>query len=79
MFSLGMGECLIILFLAFLFIGPKKLPELAKSLGKGIRDFQKAKNGLLEDIEQENTPEKVSSSARATSQAPNVEHKKSES
>lgn len=47
MFGLGMGELLIIFILALLFIGPKKLPELAKSLGKGIREFQRAKDEIL--------------------------------
>jgi TatA/E family protein of Tat protein translocase len=46
MFGLGAGEILIILFFALIFIGPKKLPELAKNLGKGIRDFQNALKGI---------------------------------
>jgi len=52
MFGLGMGEILLIFLFALLFIGPKKLPELAKSLGKGIKEFQKAKAGLYEDVAQ---------------------------
>lgn len=50
MFGLGAGELLIILVFALLFIGPKKLPELAKSLGKGLREFQKAKDDLMDHI-----------------------------
>ncbi|MBP9674475.1 MAG: twin-arginine translocase TatA/TatE family subunit [Bacteriovoracaceae bacterium] len=50
MFGLGFGELLLILIIVLLFIGPKKLPELAKSLGRGIREFQKASKG-----EDENT------------------------
>lgn len=49
MFGLGAGEILLILLFALIFIGPKKLPELAKGLGKGIREFQKAKDDLLDD------------------------------
>lgn len=49
MFGLGLGEILVIFILALLFLGPKKLPELAKGLGKGIREFQKAKNDILEE------------------------------
>lgn len=45
MFGLGAGEILVVLVLALIFIGPKKLPELAKNLGKGIRDFQNALKG----------------------------------
>jgi sec-independent protein translocase protein TatA len=47
MFGLGAGELFLILVLALVFIGPKKLPELAKGLGKGIREFNKAKNELV--------------------------------
>lgn len=51
MFGLGAGEILIILVIALLFIGPKKLPELAKNLGKGIRDFQNAIKGISDEDE----------------------------
>ena len=50
MFGLGIGEILIILAFALIFIGPKKLPELAKSLGKGLREFQKAKDEILHNM-----------------------------
>jgi TatA/E family protein of Tat protein translocase len=50
MFGLGIGEVAVILFVALIFIGPKKLPELAKGLGKGIREFQNAARGLQETI-----------------------------
>ncbi len=50
MFGLGAGEILMVLVFALLFIGPKKLPELAKGLGKGIREFQKAKNELVDSV-----------------------------
>ncbi len=51
MFGLGAGEVVIILVLALIFIGPKKLPELARSLGKSLREFQKAKDELMNEIE----------------------------
>lgn len=50
MFGLGVGEIAIILFVALIFIGPKKLPELARGLGKGIREFQNAAKGLQDTI-----------------------------
>lgn len=53
MFGLGISEVLIILVIALIFIGPKKLPELAKSIGKGFREFQRAKDGLMTDIKKD--------------------------
>ncbi len=49
MFGLGAGEILIVLALALIFIGPKKLPGLAKGLGKGMREFQDAMKGITHD------------------------------
>ena len=53
MFALGGGELLLLGIIALVFIGPKKLPELAKGLGKGIREFQKAKNEILNEVDEE--------------------------
>lgn len=52
MFGLGFGEIIIILFVALLFIGPKKLPELAKSLGKGLKEFKKATTEFTEQVKE---------------------------
>ncbi len=53
MFGLGFGEILIILVLALVLLGPQKLPEVAKQLGKGFRDFKKATDDLKGQFEQE--------------------------
>src|SRR5262245_16766736 len=44
--QLGFSEMIVIFIVALLVFGPKKLPELGKSLGKGIREFRKATNEL---------------------------------
>ncbi len=43
--NLGLPELIVIAMVALLVFGPRRLPELAKGLGKGIRDFKKALNG----------------------------------
>lgn len=50
MFGLGVGELLLIFLIALIFIGPKKLPELAKGLGKGLREFQNATKGISDQL-----------------------------
>jgi sec-independent protein translocase protein TatA len=58
MFGLGSQELLIILTICFLLFGAKKIPELGRGLGKGIREF---KDGLREvgNSTEEDEPEKI--------------------
>jgi len=53
MFGIGMPEMLVILALALIIIGPKKLPDLAKSLGRTMREFKKATNEFKDTIQLE--------------------------
>jgi TatA/E family protein of Tat protein translocase len=53
MFGIGMPEMLVILALALIIIGPKKLPDLAKSLGRAMREFKKATSEFKESIQLE--------------------------
>lgn len=46
-----MGELLVILLIALIFLGPNKLPEVASSLGKAIRSFRKATSDLSDSLE----------------------------
>jgi sec-independent protein translocase protein TatB len=50
MFGIGMPEMILIMAVALIVIGPKKLPELAKSLGKALGEFKKATHELKESI-----------------------------
>ena len=51
--SLGMPELVIILVIALIIFGPRKLPELGRSLGKSIGEFKKASNELRSTLEEE--------------------------
>ena len=53
MFGIGMPEMILILAIALIVIGPKKLPDLAKSLGRAMREFKKATNEFKETIQLE--------------------------
>lgn len=50
--GLGMQEVLFIALIVLLFFGGKKIPELMKGLGKGVKSFKDGMNGLEEDIDE---------------------------
>ncbi|KOO50405.1 twin-arginine translocase TatA/TatE family subunit [Priestia koreensis] len=54
--NLGFGEIALIVFVALLLFGPKKLPELGKAAGKTLREFKDATRGIMDDDKQ---PEKT--------------------
>jgi TatA/E family protein of Tat protein translocase len=51
--SIGMPELVLIFVVALLVFGPKKLPEIGKSIGKGLAEFKRASDELKKTIEQE--------------------------
>jgi len=51
--SIGMPELIIILVLALIIFGPRKLPELGRSLGKSLGEFRRASNELRSTLEEE--------------------------
>jgi TatA/E family protein of Tat protein translocase len=50
------GEMLLVLGIALLIFGPRKLPQLARGLGEGLREFRKAANEIQEELTREPAP-----------------------
>ncbi len=69
--SLGMQEIIIIFVLALIIFGPRKLPDIGKSLGKGLQEFKKASNDLKkaweDEVELEKEKETITSIAKDSS------------
>ncbi len=55
MLDLGFQELILIFIVALLVFGPKKLPELSRALGKGIRELKMAMRGIKESVEETET------------------------
>ncbi len=62
MFGIGMPEMILILAVALIVIGPKKLPDLARSLGRALGEFKKATRELKDSIDIDDELESVRSS-----------------
>ena len=68
--SLGMPEIIVILVIALIIFGPRKLPELGRSLGRGIAEFKKATTDFQNTLEQEIDADAKRSQEAATTTAP---------
>ena len=68
--NFGTGEILVILLIILLVFGAKRIPELARSLGKASREFKEGRDGLLNELEKEPAPK--------TAKAKNIESKDDE-
>jgi Tat protein translocase TatB subunit len=67
-FGIGMTELLIVLVVALLVLGPRKLPEMARNLGRGMAEFRRAsdelRNTLNESVREEPPPPPIEPRAR---------------
>jgi sec-independent protein translocase protein TatA len=67
--SIGMPELIIIFVIALIIFGPRKLPELGRSLGKSLAEFKKASNELKSTLEEEIRLEETRSTFEASKAA----------
>ncbi len=65
MFGLGMQELIVIFVIALLIFGPKKLPDLGRSLGRGLAEFKRASEELKEGLTAELSAEEQRASGAA--------------
>jgi sec-independent protein translocase protein TatA len=68
-FNIGPLELIVVLIIALIVFGPKRLPELGRSLGKGIREFRGSIGGDKEDDEDRDLRELQESKAKAEADA----------
>ena len=75
MFGIGVSELLVILVVALIFLGPERLPEVAKALGKGLAELRRATSGLTDELREatrglEGDDERTASRNRKPPRAP---------
>ena len=59
MFGIGFQELLLIFIIALIVVGPNKLPEMARTLGKGLAEFRRATNDIKQSFEQDETVKEI--------------------
>ena len=56
---IGTGELILILIIALIVVGPSKLPELGKAMGKTLNEFKNFSKGIKDDLSMDDTTKKV--------------------
>ena len=73
--SIGTPELLVILVIALIIFGPRKLPELGRSLGRSLKEFKRASNELTHTLDEEiRMEERKSAERQQAPEAPTVTH-----
>lgn len=73
--NIGLPELLIVLVIALIILGPKKLPEVGRSLGKGMREFKDSISGITESDDDDDRPAITSASTKSSSASPTEQQK----
>ena len=69
MFGIGTSEILIILLIALLILGPKEIPKVARTIGRGMRELQRAKDDISKSIEFEMNEEEYGSHSKKSDES----------
>ncbi|RYZ75487.1 MAG: twin-arginine translocase TatA/TatE family subunit [Proteobacteria bacterium] len=70
MFGMGANEIILIVVLVLILFGGKKIPELMRGLGRGVREFNDAKTNVRREIEEGMTEKERAAAANSTSSQP---------
>lgn len=73
MFGVGPQELLVVLIVGLLVLGPKRLPEIARSLGKGLAEFRRASSDLRQSLALDDEPRRHAPPAKPPAQAAHAE------
>jgi sec-independent protein translocase protein TatB len=74
MFNIGFQELLVILVIALIVVGPSKLPDLAKALGRGIGEFRRATSEIKDTIEQDETVRELKKEFQTAQRGVTLDH-----
>jgi len=77
MFGIGTAEILIVLVIALLLLGPKEIPKIARTLGRGMRELERAKDELKQTIEFEAEKDEADSKKTTENEEPSIKESRS--